>query len=379
MTQPTLAQRLLGGSKKSGPEPVFLSTDDSQHYKAVLAALTRERRSAALIGSNATLLSHYSDLIIQALRQNPAVKAELYLPSSTETLLTRFNDLLEGKSMANARQALGQTQALRIWIVHATRSADLREAQLLARLVTDFPGAQVALLMLLDGEASQTMDLDRMGAKLHRWPVDLPHEREFHVALSVESSSAHKSAMKELMQRCTFAAGQVQPLPEDPPPPTPARVRSVVTPAASASKPATASTRSSTEAAAAPQSLRSAFSLSKNGRVMQRQGAADAAAKTGKKPSERPSAGKSAAGPDPSRRAGFWQTLRAHPRVVVVGLLILLVSAEVAWLLHDPNHKAPQAQANTPSRALASASDWLPKKCRVLEALHLGQCNAPAV
>ena len=375
MTQPTLAQRLLGGSRKAQPEAVFLSADDAQHYKAVLSALTRERRSAALIGSNATLMSHYSDMVIQALRKLPSVKAELYLPSTTETLLSRFNDLLEGKSMTSARHSLGETQALRIWIVHAARSADVREAQLLARLVTDFPGAQVALLMLLDGEASQSMDLDRMGAKLHRWSVDLPHEREFNVALSCESSATRKSAMKELMQRCTWAAGQAKAVPTDDSP-APRTAASPQRPEASAARTAPAAPRSTTSPADAPQSLRSAFSLSKGGGVMQRQVAADQAAK---KAPARSSSGKATASTPPTRRLGIWQTLRSHPRVVVVGLLILLVSAEVAWLLHEPSAKSTQAQAPASVSKLASAADWLPKKCRLLEALHLGQCQSSAV
>lgn len=379
MTQPTLAQRLLGSPRKAEPQAVFLSANDEQHYKAVLSALTRERRSAALIGSNATLQSHYSDLIIQALRQTPAVKAELYLPSSTEALLSRFNDLLDGKSVSNARQSLGQPQALRVWIVHATRSADLREAQLLTRLVTDFPGAQVVLLLLLDGEASQSMDLDRMGAKLHRWPVDLPHEREFNVALSCESSSSRKSAMKELMQHCAWAANQAK---AEHLLDTTSSVAGASSHSASKSAPAPSarkaadSARSIAAPVQAPQSLRSAFSLSKSGGVMQRQVAADAAAKkTTSRQTSTTAAGSSAT----TGRTGLWSLLRSNSRVVLVGLLILLVSAEVAWLLHEPSSKSPQAQAHPTNGMRSSASDWMPKKCRLLEALHLGQCALPAV
>ena len=65
--------------------------------------------------------------LARALRQSPALQVELYLPSSSEELLQRFNGMLERLPINAARSRLNLDQRLRLWVLHMTTREELAE------------------------------------------------------------------------------------------------------------------------------------------------------------------------------------------------------------------------------------------------------------
>ena len=103
------------------------------------------------------MLDHYGRLVLAKLRKTPGLQVEVCLPQNTEQLLERFNQLLSDISIEDARNAENSTAPRRVLLAHDAKAISQRDLQLLARLVQDFPGANVSLVMLVD----------KLGTQLH--------------------------------------------------------------------------------------------------------------------------------------------------------------------------------------------------------------------
>ena len=118
-----------------------------------------------------------------------ALIATLLLPSTSEALIARFNEILATRPMAEAMQdRSNETEsAVRILFSPEARSMSAREGRLLARLVSSFPGANTRLVLLHDEneDSDQQQVLELLGKRLLRWPVLPPTEEEFDSMLNL--------------------------------------------------------------------------------------------------------------------------------------------------------------------------------------------------
>lgn len=83
-------------------------------------------------------------------RSRRRLALEIYLPSTREALIDRFNEILKALSLERARAAPPAESAGRFILVPDIRAFDSPEGHLLARLVSDFPGAGTRLVLLID-------------------------------------------------------------------------------------------------------------------------------------------------------------------------------------------------------------------------------------
>lgn len=162
MTVSTMAER----------RPSLLKPAHQAGCEEVLSMLCEHRRSAVVVCRDEPLLDAIGMQLARALRQSPALQVELYLPSSSEELLQRFNGMLERLPINAARSRLNLDQRLRLWVLHMTTREELAEVLLLLRLVQAFPGAGVRLLLLLGEEAAAQHLTAALGTRLHRWVVE---------------------------------------------------------------------------------------------------------------------------------------------------------------------------------------------------------------
>ena len=113
-------------------------------------ALVTKRQSLLMLSENDVLLEHYGRMLIRMLRETSDVEVEVYFPSSTDALVQRFNDILAPLSVEDAMSILGPALPARVLVMHDAKSVKRQQVELLARLVNDFPGANVRLVMLLN-------------------------------------------------------------------------------------------------------------------------------------------------------------------------------------------------------------------------------------
>lgn len=164
-------------------------------------AIAREGLSLALHSEHEALLDHSLDMVLSQLRrQAPEHRIEVYFPTHTDALLDRFNDVLAAQSVRQAVKSQPSGQAL-IWVVHDAQRLPESEIQLLARLIQNFPGANIRAILLMTGQPPQASALSAFGRKILRWDIETPTPAQVQAALEQAQNEGRSMPVRQLLQR----------------------------------------------------------------------------------------------------------------------------------------------------------------------------------
>jgi len=165
-------------------------------------AIAREGLNLALFCPFEALLDHYTGLLLQRLRQQaPEHSIEVYFPANTDSLLGRFNEVLAKQSVQQATRLPTAAEHTQIWLVHDAQKLPESEIQLLARLIQNFPGANIRAILLMSGHEAAKIPLPAFGRKILRWDIEVPTEEQAQAALEQAQHSGHFTAVHQLLQR----------------------------------------------------------------------------------------------------------------------------------------------------------------------------------
>jgi hypothetical protein len=166
-------------------------------------AVAHEGLSLALYCPFEALLDHYVNLLLGRLRQQaPDHRIEVYFPANTDSLLGRFNEVLASQSLNQAVKASSTPKQAQIWLVHDAHNLPESEIQLLARLIQNFPGANIRAILLMSGKANAAKSpLSAFGRKILRWDIEAPTEEQAQAALEQAHHEGNFSAVQQLIQR----------------------------------------------------------------------------------------------------------------------------------------------------------------------------------
>lgn len=166
-------------------------------------AVAHEGLSLALYCPFEALLDHYVNLLLARLRQQaPDHRIEVYFPANTDSLLGRFNEVLASQSLNQAVKAPSTGNQAQIWLVHDAQTLPESEIQLLARLIQNFPGANIRAILLMSGNANtQKSPLSAFGRKILRWDIEAPTEDQAQAALDLARHEGQFNAVQQLVQR----------------------------------------------------------------------------------------------------------------------------------------------------------------------------------
>ena len=164
---------------------LFFRPADRLRLEGCVAALTQEGRSLALSSEHEAALDHYAKLLTERLRRAaPKSQVETYFPASTDALVARFNEVLAGQTMKEAMtEGMGQVPE-RIWVVHDAGALAEHELQLLARLVSNFPGANIRTVLLLGPALRSRKAFESLGRRFVRWDIEAPTPEQAQAMLS---------------------------------------------------------------------------------------------------------------------------------------------------------------------------------------------------
>ena len=190
-----------------GSEGIFLRTADRRRFDYVMQAVQQQSLSLSLSSANDGVLDHYGRIVINKLRKMSDLQIEVFLPQNTEALLDRFNQILAGLSLEDARNGENSPAPRRVLIAHDAKAISARDLQLLSRLVQDFPGANVSLILLLDriGIAQHEKNLDNFGQRLLRWPLEQPTRAEGESLLKTARGMGFEVEVKRVLAATGFA------------------------------------------------------------------------------------------------------------------------------------------------------------------------------
>lgn len=166
---------------------IFYRSLDKQRFQHALDAIVDDELGLAVIGTNETILDHYCRMLVARLRELNIFQVEVFLPANTDSLLKRFNEMLVSMSMESARQPADPATPVKLLVVNDAKSVDEEQWSLMVRLLSDFPGVNVRLVLFLDktGWPGYEKPLGLFGRRLYRWVVETPtldEARELMVA-----------------------------------------------------------------------------------------------------------------------------------------------------------------------------------------------------
>lgn len=165
-------------------------------------AIAREGLSLSLQCEHEALLDHYMSLLLKRLRQQaPEHAIEVYFPTSTDALLARFNEALARQSVQEATRSPNGINPAQIWVVHDAQSLPDAEIQLLARLIQNFPGANIRAILLMKGASDHHNSLAAFGRKILRWEIEAPNAEQAQAALDIARTEGRLQPVQQLLRR----------------------------------------------------------------------------------------------------------------------------------------------------------------------------------
>jgi hypothetical protein len=180
---------------------VFRSAD-RMRIDGCANAIAREGLSLSLQCEHEALLDHYLSLLLQRLRQAaPEHSIEVYFPTNTDSLLGRFNEALARQSVEQATRPDTQASPAQIWIVHDAQAMPEPEIQLLARLIQNFPGANIRAILLMSGPNATQNNLAAFGRKILRWEIEAPNPEQAQAALDAARTEGRLLPVQQLLKR----------------------------------------------------------------------------------------------------------------------------------------------------------------------------------
>ncbi len=180
---------------------VFRSAD-RMRIDGCANAVAREGLSLALFCEHEALLDHYLGLLLTQLRQQaPEHSIEVYFPTNTDSLLARFNEALARQSVEQATRSPTSAGRAQIWIVHDAQALPESEIQLLARLIQNFPGANIRAILLMSGINGSNSSLSAFGRKILRWDIEAPTPEQAQAALDAAQAEGRLLPVQQLLKR----------------------------------------------------------------------------------------------------------------------------------------------------------------------------------
>ena len=186
----------------AGMAPVYFRHADRLRLEGCVAGLVRDGRSLALSSNREAALDHYSRLLFARLRESsPTSQLEVYFPADTAAMLTRFNEVLASQSVEQAMKLSGLDSATRIMIVHDAGALADHEVQLLARLVQNFPGANIRIVLLLGTSARSRKIFESFDRRMLRWDIEAPTPEQAQAMLVQGREDGCEGAVKALLEK----------------------------------------------------------------------------------------------------------------------------------------------------------------------------------
>lgn len=189
---------------------IFYRSKDKQRFQYAVNAIVEDDMGLAVIGTNETVLDHYCRMLLARLREHDKFQLDILLPTDTENLLKRFNEMVESMSIDQARKAPEDHELLpvKLLIINDAKLVKDEQWSLLERLLADFPGVNVRLVLFIDktGCPNYEKPLGLFGRKLYRWVVETPSYAEAQQLFEAAKEHGYENAAGTLLRETGLAA-----------------------------------------------------------------------------------------------------------------------------------------------------------------------------
>ena len=192
----------LDSSKWIDQGDLFYRPNDKVEFLEGLKAVYQMGQGVAVVASNEVMLNHYCRLMVSRLRKAKGFKVEVLLPSTTDSLLKRFNHIMTQMSLDEALRPAAENSMVTLMVVNDAHLIDQQQWVLLSQLISDFPGVNVRLVAFIDSDEWIEYDqaLNLFGQKLHRWELEQPSMNDVDSLFSIADSVGRVDEAEKLLE-----------------------------------------------------------------------------------------------------------------------------------------------------------------------------------
>lgn len=150
---------------------VTLRQDDTQGIELLQAHLLEQPGGVWLVSTQPSVLDSFGRAFVQRLRAhaaNGALQVAVFIDMSREFLLERFSQALVSLTIDEARRVERSPKPRQVWVLHAQTDEQADQGRLVMRFVTEFPGANVRLLVLANASADEALRQTEEGRQMLR-------------------------------------------------------------------------------------------------------------------------------------------------------------------------------------------------------------------
>lgn len=181
------------------PPCLLFRQADGLRLDGCVTLLLHEGQNLALSSLAEAALDHYADLLVHRLRRVVSCPVEVYFPASTAALVARFEELVARMTLKQAMALLPGDAPERIWLVHEAGALAPSELQLLMRLVGNFPGAGVRVVLLFGATPAGRKGFESPGRRFARWDIQPPSAEEAATMLAQARVAGGESVVSGLL------------------------------------------------------------------------------------------------------------------------------------------------------------------------------------
>ena len=183
-------------------QAIFFRVSDRLRLEGYVAGLIQSGMSLSMVSTQDAILDHYGKLLVARLRETaPEIELEVCFPASADALISRFNEVLQTYSIQDAMGNKVQNAPPKIWIVHDAAALPDHEIQLLARLVQNFPGANIRVVMLLTAASGKHELLNAFGRRFLHWDIEPPTLAQKNALLEQARAQGRETLVNGLLKQ----------------------------------------------------------------------------------------------------------------------------------------------------------------------------------
>jgi hypothetical protein len=222
----------FGARGQDSSSEFFFRVTDRLQMESCLSAVAQDGKSVVISSDSNELIDHYGAAFVRRIKQKlPQTQLEVFLPRDTEAMLERFNQLLNTLSLDVAtKQRMGLAPE-KVWVVHDANAMGGHEIQLLTRLIQQFPGAGISVILMFTEGTSQGDAIANQNKQFIAWSLERPSAEQKLAAIQQARKNGQeeaavdffnrlsKSAVKKLPASAGVAASAAAPVKAAPPPP----------------------------------------------------------------------------------------------------------------------------------------------------------------
>ncbi len=197
----------FGARGQDSTSEFFFRVTDRLQMESCLSALVQDCKSVVISSESNELIDHYGASFVRRIKQKlPHSQLEVFLPRDTDAMLERFNQLLNTLSLDVATKTRNGLGPEKVWVVHDANAMGGHEIQLLTRLIQQFPGAGISVVLMFTQGPAQGDAIANENKQFISWSLELPTSEQKLATIQQARKNGQEEAAVEFFNRLTKSA-----------------------------------------------------------------------------------------------------------------------------------------------------------------------------